>query len=250
MFPILFSFGPIKIYSFGVFVLLAVIVGAFIVWREGRNLKFDEEKLLDLILVLAISGLVGARIHYVIFHLAAFGQNAFAWLLIFHFPGLSFRGAILGGLFGLWVFSKKEKWPFWEIGDIGVLGVSLGEAIGRIGAFFSGSAYGSLTNLPWGVSMIGLLGKRHPVQIYESLVALLTFIILLKLKKFWQEKNLTGGNFLLYFFLFGLTKFFLEFFRGERVYFRGWPVNQVVDLIFMLVAAFIFLSSLGKISKV
>jgi phosphatidylglycerol:prolipoprotein diacylglycerol transferase len=249
MYPVLFSAGPIKIYSFGVFALLAVIVGAFVIWREGRQAKpekFDEEKLLDFLLYVGIFGLLGARIYYLVLHFEDFGLNPFYWILIFHFPGLSFIGAIIGGLVGAFIFAKRTGWSFFQIGDFLVLGASLGEAIGRIGAFLSGSAYGVLTTLPWGVPMVGLLGRRHPTQIYESLAALLTFVILLRLKKFWQQKNLTGGSFLLYFLLFGLTRFFLEFFRGDSVYFRGWRVNQVVDLIFVVVAAVLFYRRWGR----
>ncbi|MBI4999869.1 prolipoprotein diacylglyceryl transferase [Candidatus Gottesmanbacteria bacterium] len=249
MFPILLTFGPLKIYTFGIFLALAVIAGSFIVWREGRNLKFDEEKLLDLLLYVGIFGLAGARIYYLLLHFDSFGWNPFQWLLIFHFPGLEFIGAIIGGLLGLLIFTKKTRWPVCQMGDFLVLGVSLGEAIGRIGAFLSGSAYGVLTTLPWGVPMVGLLGRRHPTQIYESLAALLTFVILLRFKKFWQQKNLTGGNFLLYFLLFGLTRFFLEFFRGDSVYFRGWRTTQIVCLVFIIWAVILLYRRLGRSVK-
>lgn len=251
MFPILLSFGPIKIYSFGIFLALAAIVGAFIIWREGCRSKFDEEKLVDLILYVAIFGLIGARIYYVVFHFGDFSTlSPFYWLLIFHFPGLSFLGAILGGLLGLWLFAKKERWSFWETGDFVVLGLSLGEAIGRLGAFFSGSAYGAPTTLPWGVAMVGIIGRRHPSQIYESLAALFIFLILLKLKKTFEAKKLPSGLILLsYFFLFGLTRFFLEFFRGEVVYLGVWRVTQLVSLIFIASSLIFSYRRLGRSPK-
>lgn len=250
MYPILISLGPIKIYSFGVFLVLAVVVGSFIIWREGRDSKFDEEKLIDLLVFEAIFGLAGARIYYLLFHLEEIGLNPFSWLLIFHFPGLSFLGAILGGLVGALLFTKKNGWSFWQVADFLVLGVSLGEGIGRIGAFFSGSAYGGETSLPWGVRTIGLLGKRHPVQLYEVLVAFLTFFLLLKLKKTWQEKNLSSGiNFLLYVLIFGATRFLLEFLRGDSVYFQGWRTTQIVCLIFILGALVFLYLRLGRSLK-
>lgn len=247
MYPILLSVGPIKIYSFGIFLVLAAVAGAFVVWREGRNQKFDEEKLLDLILIEAIAGLAGARIYYLILHYNSFGFAPFHWLLIFHFPGLSFLGAIIGGLIGALIFVKKTGWSFWQIGDFLVLGVSLAEAIGRIGAFLSGSAYGAPTALPWGVPMVGLIGRRHPTQIYESLAAFLIFIVLLRLQKFWQKKNLvSGGILLLYFPLFGTVKFFLEFFRGDSVYFRGWRTTQIGCLVFIITAVILLYKRLGR----
>lgn len=247
MFPILFSLGPIKIYSFGVFLVLAAIVGAFIIWREGRRQKFDEEKLLDLLLYVGIFGLLGARIYYLLLHFDSFGWNPFFWLLIFHFPGLDFIGAIIGGLLGLLIFTKKTGWSLCQVGDFLVLGVSLGEAIGRIGAFLSGSAYGALTSLPWAVSMIGLVGRRHPSQIYESLAAFLIFLVLLRLKMVGETRKLVPGFlFLSYFILYGLARFFLEFLRGEVVYFRGWRVNQIVSLIFIISALVLLYFRLGR----
>ncbi|TSC54161.1 MAG: phosphatidylglycerol:prolipoprotein diacylglycerol transferase [Microgenomates group bacterium LiPW_16] len=250
MYPILFSIGPVKIYSFGVFLVLAAIAGSFEVWREGRSLKFDEEKLLDLILIEAIAGLAGARIYYLILHFEDFGFNPFSWFLIFHFPGLSFLGAIIGGLIGAFIFAKKTGWSFCQIGDFLVLGVSLGEAIGRIGAFLSGSAYGALTSLPWGVPMIGLIGRRHPSQIYEGLAAFLTFAALLRLKTILEIKKLPSGLiFLLYFLFFGASRFFLEFFRGDSVYFRGWRTTQIGCLVFIITAVILLYKRLGRSVK-
>ena len=253
MYPILLSVGPLKIYSFGVFLALATIIGAFTIWREGRQAKperFDEEKLVDLILVEALFGLIGARICYLILHFEDFGFDFFRWLLIFHFPGLDFIGAIVGGVVGALVFAKKMGWSFCQVGDFLVLGISLGEVIGRIGAFLSGSAYGKLTTLPWGVPMVGLIGRRHPVQIYEAIVALLVFIILWRLKILIANKKLQAGFlFLVYFLLFGVTKLFIEFFRGDSVYFDGWRVTQIVCLVFIVTAVILLYKRLGRSVK-
>lgn len=244
MFPILLTLGPVKIYSFGVFLLLALIVASFVIWREGRNQNFDDEKLIDLLIFEAIFGLIGARIYYFVTHFADFGFPPFnlflfveKFVLFFHFPGLSFMGALLGGVVGAIIFSRKKNWPFWQVGNFLALGVVLGEAIGSLGAFLSGSAYGTATSLPWGVPMIGLLGRRHPVQIYEFLGTLLIFVILLKFK---------NQRFLLYFLLFGLLRFFLEFLRGDSVYFYDLKMTQIVCFIFIVVSGALLYKRLGR----
>ena len=99
MFPILLSLGPVKIYTFGLFAALAAILAAFIIWREGYRKHFDQEKMVDLILVLAIFGLIGARFYYLLTHFSEFAKiSPFFWLFIFHFSGLSFLGAVTGGV--------------------------------------------------------------------------------------------------------------------------------------------------------
>ncbi len=238
MYPILFSIGPFKLYSFGLFVVLAVITASFVVWREGVRKHFDEEKLIEMLLILAFSGLIGARAYYLLTHFKDFLTiSPVYWFFIFHFPGLSFWGSIMGGAVGLWYFSKKEKLNFWSLGDCMVLGLALGEAIGRLGAFLSGSAYGTVTKLPWAVSIIGLVGKRHPVQIYESLAALIIFVGIMKMIRIAKEKKWREGSVLtFYLFFLSLSKFSLEFFRGDSVYWKGYQVDQIVSLIFIVLS--------------
>lgn len=247
MYPILLSWGPLKIYSFGVFLFLAFLTGSFLVWREGRKQRLDEERLLDLILTVAFFGLLGGRIFHLATNFEQFGFAPLKWLLFFHFPGLSFLGAVVGGIVGSLFFAKKTGWSFWQVTDLLVLGVAFGEGIGRIGAFLSGSAYGSVTNLPWAVTMIGLVEKRHPVQIYESLTAFLIFLLLLKLKQTVETKKFsTGLLFSAYLFLLGTTKFFLDFARGERVYLFGWRVMPVVGFFLTLSGFLLFYRRLGR----
>jgi phosphatidylglycerol:prolipoprotein diacylglycerol transferase len=190
---------------------------------------------------------MGARTYYILFHFGSFGLNPFKWLLIFHFPGLSFIGGFLAALLAGYFFSRKTKVSFWQIGDFLAPGFSLGEAVARIGAFLSGSGYGIETNLFLGLPVIGVLGKRHPVQIYEGLASLLIFIFLILLKRKLQSKKFSPGIlFSGYLFLFGLTKFFLEFFRGEVVYLGGWRLTQIIALALVLVSPALFFKRLGK----
>lgn len=251
MYPILLSLGPIKIYTFGLFLSLAVVIASFVVWRQGTRLKIDGEKLIDLILWELILGLIGARTFYIASHWGDFtGLPVFYWLLIFHFPGLSFLGGVVGGGLGAWVFARRSNLSFWQAGDLLSPGISLGEAIGSLGAFFSGSAYGAVTSLPWGLPVIGLLGRRHPTQIYEAIMALMIFLTLLKLKKFFEERKLGFGFITLaYFLLFGLSHFLLEFFLGEGVYWGGWRANQLVNLGFILISIVLIYKRLGRSVK-
>ncbi|MFH0863929.1 MAG: prolipoprotein diacylglyceryl transferase family protein [Candidatus Gottesmanbacteria bacterium] len=250
MYPILISLGSIRIYSFGLFLVLAIIIGSFVVWRVGKNLKFDEEKIIDLLLVEMIFGLIGARIFHIFFHFQDFGFNFFRWLLIYHFPGLTFIGGLLGGLIGMIYFSRKENWPFWQIADISVLGISLAEAIASIGAFFSGSAYGITTNLPWAVPVIGLPELRHPVQIYQALILLFIFLFLIKVDKWLSGRNFPHGLiFLIYVLCWGVTHYLLDILRGDSVYFYGYRLTQIICLFLILFSVILLYIRLGRSLK-
>lgn len=238
MYPILFSFGPITIYSFGVFLLLAFLVGSFIVWKFGKE-TFPPEKILDATLISILTGLIGARAYFIFLHSSTFGGNILKWLHLFLYPGLSFSGGLVFGLIGLFIFCRKKHLNFSLFLDISVLGLCLSEAIGWLGCFFNGCAFGTTTNLPWGFSFIGLLARRHPVQIYASVLFFLIFLLLLRKREVFTKTP--GLLALSYFLLSSPTRLLLEFFRGDRIYFKGINFGQILNLSFLLGAIIILL---------
>ena len=95
--------------------------------------------------------------------------------------------------------------------------------------------------------MIGLLGKRHPTQIYEAIDAIAIFLILLKLKEVLKKKGKPEGLILsLYFLFFGITHLFLEYFRGDSVYFKSWNINQIFFLILSLISIVLVYIRMGR----
>jgi phosphatidylglycerol:prolipoprotein diacylglycerol transferase len=226
MHPVLLTIGPVTLYTFGVFVLLAFFVAVFIIWFFGRREGFEEEKILDTILVTSIMGILGGRIFWFLGHPHLFSVLSF--FRIFRIPGFTFLGAVFGGLIGLFWYSLRIKWNFLKFADIVILGLSFGEGIGRIGCFLSGTAFGRQTYFYWGVSQVGLLKKRHPVQLLESLSCFLIFYVLFKLK---TKRRFAGFLVFSYFFLLGFEKFLLEFLKEEGVYWGRLKAAQIVGLV-------------------
>ncbi|MBI4034875.1 MAG: prolipoprotein diacylglyceryl transferase [Candidatus Chisholmbacteria bacterium] len=170
MLPLLFSWGPVKIYSFGVMAVVAFLAGTFLAWRQGREAHFDEEKVFDTVLVVTFWGLVGARLWYGLWHINDWGLNWGAWLSLSGRPGLSLFGGMLGGVGALWWVARRWKWDFFEIADVMMPGLVLALALGLVGAFLNGTGYGVQTNWPGAVSFPGVEGKRHPLQVYGAVV--------------------------------------------------------------------------------
>lgn len=243
MLPILLSLGPIKIYSYGVFLALAFFVATFIIWKFSREEELEEEKILDGVLIGVFSGFLGARIFYIFLNLEDFIPNVIRMIHIFKFPGLVFSGGLISGTAALFFYFFKNKISFWKAGDIFVLGLILGQAISSIGCFLNGCFYGVKTNLFWGVYFPGVLGRRHPLQIYEFFFTSLIFFLLFKLYKkilsFKEEKR--GLVLICYFFLFNFERFLLEFLREDSVYWQEKKISQLLSGLIALVSLIIFI---------
>lgn len=180
MFPVLFSWGPITITSYGVLSVIAFFLGAFIVWKKGREEHFEEEELFDFTLLATFWGIVGARLWYIAWHFAQFGWEPLKWVTLVRHPGLSAMGALLVGLVAVILFAVSKKWAVWEILDVMVLGVASVQPVLFLAAFLNGSGYGVRSQLPWAVTFPGVEGARHPTQLYGLVLALLLFWLLMK----------------------------------------------------------------------
>jgi len=258
MHPILFSIGPITIYTFGLFLAIAFLVGTFVIWRYGRD-EINEEIILDLVLIITITSLISGRLVYILLNPHIFEGNILRMIHFFNFPGFSFLWGMFFGLISGILFSFKKKLNIGLVMDILSLGLALGISIGNFGCLFNGCIVGVKTNLPWGINTIGVLGKRQPISLYEALIMLVIYIIIRKLylseknirkyatKK--DKKNIEGKIASIFFILFGLSYFLLEFFRESSVYLLGLKGNQPLYII-MVIIGIGFLIKLEGIQKI
>lgn len=176
MLPVLFSIGNLSVSSFGVFLALGFIVAIFLIWRLCRAWDMDEEKTLDLTLLTFAGGLIGARLYFVIQHLSFFAGSPSSVLLINKVPGFTFWGGFLGAWLTLFFFAKRFRADFWQLSDIALIGLLGGLIFSDLGCFLGGCNAGTVTKSFLGVSMVGLIGKRWPIQLLETI--LLVFVLL------------------------------------------------------------------------
>lgn len=168
MLPVLFSIANVAVSSFGVFLALAFLFGVFLIWRLSRAWDLPEERILDLTLLSFVGGLLGARIFFVAENFQAFASLE-KILLINKYPGLSFWGGFLGGWLALYFFSRKFKMDFALVADIGIVGFLGGLILGNLGCFLGSCGVGIPSNLFFAVPMVGVIGKRFPVQALEAI---------------------------------------------------------------------------------
>lgn len=231
MYPILFSIGSLTVTSFGLFLSLAFFAAVFVVWRLGKTYDLNENKILDLIILTFLGGLIGARVYFVFFNWGLFGDLS-KTILINRYPGLSFWGGLVGGILVLKFFTARFKINFWQVADFAAVGYLIGIVFGDIGCFLSGCSYGVVSSLPIATPVVGLLGKRFPIALLESVILLIIFFYLWGLAVKFHFAGKIAAYFLV---LLGLVKFFSEFGRGDSIHY-----GYVYSLLLIIFGVFIF----------
>jgi phosphatidylglycerol:prolipoprotein diacylglycerol transferase len=174
--PLLFQLGPFSLRWYGLLIAIAVLSGLGLATRLGRRRGIDPGLITDLLPVLVLGAVVGARLYYVTLE---WQQYQGRWLDVFAIwrGGIAIHGALLGGSLALVLFCRWRRQPFWPLLDVLVPAVALGQAIGRWGNFFNSEAFGLPTDLPWKLTIppasrpAAFLDQStfHPTFLYESL---------------------------------------------------------------------------------
>ncbi len=209
---------------------------SYILRKTRGYFGLTQDKILDMFILVVPSGIVGARLYYVLFHPDGF-FGAGNWLNIFKIRqgGLAIYGGIIAAVIAIFIYSRRKKIPAAVFFDVGALGLLIGQAIGRWGNFFNREAYGYETELPWKMGLIS--GSNtvyvHPTFLYESLWNNIGFIWIHRFSK--KNRKYDGQVFLLYVAWYGLGRFIIEGLRSDSLYLFGSDIR-----ISQLVAALSF----------
>lgn len=204
--PILIRLGPFPISSFGLFLLLAFLVGIVIARRRGARWNIDPSRMLDMGLYMIIGGILVGRLGYVLANWATFVAAPATILTIWKDSGLTFYGALVGGMLVGAVYARALKLPLRAYLDIFAPALALGYAVAMVGALLHGLYIGRPTGVPWAVQMF--LERRHPTQIYLLLASLGAYAVLRA-----QERGepAPGTLFFLWLLLHAVSRFAVEF---------------------------------------
>ena len=174
--PLVFQLGPLSLRWYGVLIATAVLLGLLLAMALGRRRGIDPALIADLLPVLVLGAVIGARSYYVALEWRQYQDH---WPDVFAIwrGGIAIHGALLGGTLVTILFCRWRRQPFWPLLDVLVPAVALGQAIGRWGNFFNSEAFGSPTDLPWAVIIppanrpVAFLDQTsfHPTFLYESI---------------------------------------------------------------------------------
>ena len=250
MYPILFKFGPITIYSFGVFMALAALSAAWVVHVELKRLGYNPELASTMIFAAAVGGLVGARLLFIVEEWSSFLAAPMSF--IFTGAGFTWYGGFLGGTIAVSWVVKKNKIP-WLVGaDLAAPALAIAYGVGRIGCHMAGDGdWGTVTDMPWGVAytnaIVGWANPYtgvayppgvlvHPTPIYEFLQGVVIFAILWSVRK----KGYAPGTLAwLYLVLAGFARFTVEFWRINPD--LGWGLSEAQWFSLVIIAVGLFL---------
>jgi phosphatidylglycerol:prolipoprotein diacylglycerol transferase len=235
--PVLFSFGPVHLYSYGLSIALGVLLSLFLMRRRARKEGFPgEDDVLDISFSVLVWGFIGARLFYVIQNFSYYVTEPFRIFAVWE-GGLIVYGGLIMGLAGFWIALRRKKIPFWKMLDFIVPYIALSQAFGRIGCFLNGCCFGKACDLPWAVRFPGIPYAVHPAQLYEAFYDIVLFVFLLERKK---RARFEGEIALLYFLLYGMGRYMLEFVREPGWIWMGLTSNQWLSIAIIGTAYAIF----------
>ena len=226
---------------YGIFVALAFIMAVIVCLYFCKIRDRDGGVVLDLVIIIALCALVGARLYYVIFS----GKPwSFLEILQVWNGGFAVYGGIIGGAIGIIIYCLIKHISIVEIFDMVAPSLLLGQSIGRIGCYFAGCCYGEVvTNeaMQWFPFAVQINNVWHySTFFYESFFCLLGFIALFFVYKKVKIKGLCSGC---YFIYYGIVRCIIELFRGDSLYIgnSGIRVSWLLS-IFVIVLGIIWLA--------
>lgn len=225
--PELFRIFGVPIYWYGVLIAVAVLLGMSLALRHSKRYGIKQDDILDCLLAAVPAAIVFARLYYVIFSWETYRENL--WLIFdTRAGGLAFYGAVIGAILAVLTVCAFKKISALKMADFLILYIPLGQAIGRWGNFFNQEAFGTNTDLPWGMysngtrdylASLNLPGLNpdkpvHPTFLYEFIGNLLIFVVLLFIRR--QSKK-RAEVIAWYLFLYGTLRFFVESIRTDAL---------------------------------
>ena len=270
MHRIIFSIGNFHLYSYGLMMAIAFIVGLFVSVYISKKENIEKDIITDLAMWIIGGAIIGARLWFVIENFEYFNNDLLGIVRIWE-GGMVFYGGFLGGVLGGIFYLKKHKLSIPLFADIMIPGFAIGISIGRIGCFLNGCCYGKVCNSghfcvefpakdfppPYYDQLKSGLINPHathslpviPTQLIASSIAFFIFLILF----FIYKKKLFNGFILsIFLILYGLDRFFLDFLRyysPDAMRFGFISLSQITSLFLIAFGVFYIIKNVFFIKK-
>ena len=245
---ILCTIMGVNIYYYGVIMAMAIVTGTFVSNYFGeKHFQLPKETIIDLAPYLIIFGIIGSRMYYCLLNYSFYLRFPTEIIAIRH-GGISIHGALLGGLVGLIIFAKRKNLSIPKLCDTTVIGLALAQSIGRWGNFFNSEAFGLPTDLPWKLYIAPQYrpipytdyNYFHPTFLYESILDILIFGLLIYLLKTNKTKK-AGSLTCIYLIAYSIARIFVESLRIDSTcYIFGHPVAIVVSVGIIILAGILY----------
>ena len=234
-----------NLYLYGLFITLGFLFAGLYLYKRRKIIDLTQDNILDLIILAAPCGIVGARIYYTLFNFSDyFGPGKWLNIFMLRRGGLAVYGGIIGAGIAFYIYSKIKKVHIGKLLDAAGFGLFIGQAIGRWGNFFNREAFGTVTDAPWrmGLAYNNGISYVHPAFLYESLwnaAGLLIMHIFSKTRK----TGYPGQYFLFYVAWYGFGRYMIESIRTDSLFISSTDirVSQLLAALSFSVAAALLL---------
>lgn len=263
------SIGGFSIAFYGMIIGCGMLIAMLYILHEAKRLGYSEDAYMDVTLVTIVCGVIGARLYYVMFRWDLYKDNLLS-ILNLRTGGLGIYGGIIVGLITVVIMCKIKKLDLLNSLDILLVGVIIGQIMGRWGNFFNREAFGEYTNnlfamqLPRnavraeditdsmlanitsidGVEFISV----HPTFLYESMWNVMILLIMLFISR---HKKFSGEVAVTYFIGYGIGRFIIEGLRTDQLKIWGSniPISQVVAIIMIVIGIAITVTKISQLHQ-
>lgn len=246
--------GFIQIKWYSIIMAISIFLAYLIILKEAKKKGMSTDELTDMAFYGILIGIVGARLYYVLFNLDYYINNIPEIIMIWH-GGIAIHGALISTLIFLIFYTKKKNINIKVLLDIIVVGLIIAQSIGRWGNFFNGEAFGRevsrtfLENMHLPSFIIdGMYIEKYskyyePTFLYESVLSLIGFIVLIILRK----KNIkTGVLTSIYLVWYGISRLIVETFRSDSLMLGNIKTAQLVSIVGIIAGIIYFVKSVKK----
>lgn len=217
------------VYWYGVILALAFLAGLLLCMKQAKRYGLTEDHVLDFVLWAVPCCILGSRIYYVIFYLDLYRNEAggLDWgrIVAIWDGGIAIYGTVIAGALVAFFFTRLKKIPFGAMADLCVMGLLLGQIIGRWANFINREAFGGPTDLPWRMRVWTSASQYvevHPTFLYESLWNLIGLLLILFVIS--RGRRFDGENTWFYFLWYGLGRTWIEGLRTDSLYLFDWTL--------------------------
>lgn len=244
MYPILFELGGFPVYTYGVLLAAAYLLGLQLALVRARARGLDANRVMDLGIWIIISALIGAKLLLLIVDFDTFRYRPAELFTLLRSGGVFYGGLIAAVIVAIW-YMRRHRLPVWTTSDAFAPGIALGHVIGRLGCFLAGCCFGRATDVPWAITFHSEYAAQnvgttlnvplHPTQLYEAGAELVILGLLLMFER--KGRAFPGRTFWGYMLLYGVTRFIIEFYRGDpRGMVGALSTSQFVSVILVPVS--------------
>jgi phosphatidylglycerol:prolipoprotein diacylglycerol transferase len=233
--------GSATIYTYGVLLAAAYLVGLKLAMVRAKARGLDQTRVLDLGIYIIISALIGAKLLLLVTDFSTYTSNPRELLSLARSGGVFYGGLIVAVIVAL-LYIRRIGLPLWTTCDVFAPGIALGHVIGRLGCLFAGCCFGKPTDLPWAITFTDPFANAnvgtplnvplHPTQLYEAGAEALILVVLLATES--RGRRFPGRTFWLYMLLYAISRYVIEIYRGDLgrgMVFGVFSTSQFISVI-------------------